>query len=65
MKKCGGLFEQENNSEHQDTKELSTKNELKIMTIIITIITIIIITANDEKSTDMFMGTTRSLCISL
>ena len=35
------------------------------MTIIITIITIIIITANDEKSTDMFMGTTRSLCISL
>ena len=34
------------------------------MTIIITIITVII-TANDEKSTDMFMGTTRSLCISL
>ena len=29
MKKCGGLFEQENNSEHQDTKELSTKKWIK------------------------------------
>ena len=29
MMKCGGLFEQDNNSEHQDTKELSTKKWLK------------------------------------
>lgn len=29
MKKFGGLFEQENNSEHQDTKELSTKKWIK------------------------------------